>query len=176
MMEAKASIIGESITYHPHKNLRWTVIFMTTALPLFGILLFSSWTDAKTKAFILCLIVATAITCLDTVNLINVSVSLNADGITLQNTFTKYSVMLSWDKLNYGYYVYTAKGHKYLLLSTQRLSPQEQKKLLHQETKTFAQFAKKHNGQKYLCFDLEADSQGTIAKMIQTHVTIEENR
>ena len=173
MKDSSTTMSHERIEHLPFKNLRLILVMLLLAVCVIAACVFLGGLGGATKIFVICLLIMTLAICLDIASQIKVSVSIDSDGIVIKNTFPKYVVTLTWDKLQYGYYVYSSKGHEYLLLTSTKLSSERVKRVFSQETQIFAQMRKKRPNQDYACIYVESDYQNMIARIVKEHVTFE---
>lgn len=175
-MNNETKRVEEHITYTPHKNLRWLLVMLFIAMLIFILAFVFGVVNGKLKIFLSFLFIATLIIYIDVASLTKLSVSVDADGIAIQNALTKHSEEFSWEVLKYGYYVYSAKGHKFLLLTAEKIPLGDRNKKFRDETRTLAQFRAKRKKSSYVCFCVEADYQNKLTNLIESHVIIESNR
>lgn len=173
MKDGSATMTHERIEHLPFKNLRLILVMLLFAVCIIAACVFLGGLEGATKIFVICLLIMTLALCLDIASQIKLSVSIDGEGIVIKNTFPKYIVTLTWDKLRFGYYVYSSKGHEYLLLTSTKLSSERVKRIFSQETQIFAQMRKKRSNQDYACIYVESDYQNVIARIAKEHVTFE---
>ena len=158
---------------YPHKDLRWLLVVLLLAVVIIAAALGFGWFSESLRIFAIAFLIMVLVVWLDTLSLTKVHIILDEDSISLKNTLTKYSVTIPWNALHYGYCMYSGKGHKYMILSTQELTAGMQKKHFQKSTMIMAQFLKGNRDKTYLCFSIANDLSDQILPHIPPHIVIQ---
>lgn len=158
---------------YPHKDLRWVLGILLFAAVIITLALCFGCFSASVKTFVIVFLILTVAVLVDTLSLTKIAITLKENNISLKNTLTKYSIAIHWNELHYGYYMYSSKGHKFLLLSTKALTPSMQKKYFRKSTMIMAQFLNRNDNKEYLCFSVANNLNNQILPFIPSHIIIQ---
>ena len=158
---------------YPHKDLRWLLVVLLLAVAIIAAAIGFGGLSESLRIFAIAFLILALVVLLDTLSLTKLHIIVDEGSISLKNTLTKYSVTIPWNELHYGYYMYSGKGHKYMLLSTQALTQGMQKKYFRKSTMTMAQFLKGNGDKACLCFSVANDLSDQILLYIPPHIVIQ---